>query len=374
MDALEGIARRFPLVARARPACSPLDKRVREICELARAASRGTGASRLPLAAQAHNKAALIASDCGLPDLARSLCQRQFGVYLHGQPLGAQEARYALEPIVNLARLLVRGGDRDGGYRLLDTVFQAVRCRTEVVIDGTPVSFQNLTDSDETHRTLVQWLWTVLLADATRALAGAGRWADALVHVEQHGGVGQRMLDGRQVAILAHCLAGDTACALVLLEESTLAESWEQTVAACLTLLCSKSGARPVETAVAAMVEHYLRLEPAPELVVFRTRLGLAVIDLAGGVEQPDAAQAASRLVNEAIAAEDGYVAREVLANKDRSIQLTSAEERKLSATLHSSGLGCSTIPHDLMVDLMAAVTMSETAMARHLDTKRAGS
>lgn len=74
------VTRRFPLVARPRPACPPLNERVKEVGDLATAAAEQTGTTGLSLAATAHNKAALIASDCGLADRARSLCQQQFGL------------------------------------------------------------------------------------------------------------------------------------------------------------------------------------------------------------------------------------------------------------------------------------------------------
>jgi hypothetical protein len=55
----------------------------------------------------------------------------------------------------------------------------------------------------------------VLLADGTRTLRG--RWNEALAHIEAHRGVGKRMLDGRQVAVLA---AGDTEQAAALLKDT----------------------------------------------------------------------------------------------------------------------------------------------------------
>jgi hypothetical protein len=168
MDALGHVAQRFPLVARARPTCPPLDERIREVCGLARAGAGQTG-DPLALAASAHNKAALIASDCGLPDLARSLCWQQFDIYLRARPWGAQAARFALEPVVNIARLLIRDGDGESAYELLDTLYPAVRFQTDAVIDGREVSFRGLTESNVDHRKLCQWLWTVLLGDGTRA-------------------------------------------------------------------------------------------------------------------------------------------------------------------------------------------------------------
>lgn len=367
MDA-DRIARRFPLVARPRPACPPLDLRVREVAELARAAAGQTGGG-LALAAAAHNKAALIASDCGLPDLARSLCWQQFDVYLRARPLGAQAARCTLEPIVNLARLLIREGNGTGAHQLLDTLYQAVRSRADAVIDGRQLSFRDLTGSDEDHRTLYQWLWTVLLADGTRALARAGRWDQALAYAEQHSGVGQRLLDGRQVAVLARCLAGDHASATALLDESALSEPWEQPVAACLSVLCLTLGVRPADSTTAAMVQHYLGLEPAPELMLFRARLGLTVIDLTGGITQPTAAQAAARLIQETVATGDGYAGRDVLAHEGCRAVLATSEKRAISATVRYSGLDRGAIPGNLMTDLLAAVKMSETATARNLAT-----
>lgn len=62
-----------------------------------------------------------------LPDLARSLCWQQFDVYLRARPLGAQVARYMLEPIFNLARLLIREGNGKGAHQLLNTLYHAVR-------------------------------------------------------------------------------------------------------------------------------------------------------------------------------------------------------------------------------------------------------
>jgi len=49
------------------------------------------------------------------------------------------------------------------------------------------------------------------------------------------------------------------------------------------------------------------------------------VIDLAGGTEQPDAAQAAAHLVGEAVTARDGYAARDILAHDGCRARLAGA-------------------------------------------------
>lgn len=358
------IARRFPQVARPRPACPPLADRVREITDLARAAERdGTVNS----ATVAQNKAALIASDCGMPDLARALCWRHTEVFLRAQPLGAQEARYALEPLVNLARLHIRDGDGDGAYLLLDTLNEAVRAKSEAVIDGRTVSFEHLTDSADDHQHVCQWLWAVLLGDGTRALVAAGQWDRARAHSEQHHGVGQRLFDGRQVEILVRCLGGQPTEALEYLNQTTLAEDWERPVAACLAVLChAAAGERPAD-AVEDMVKQYLALDVAPGLAVFRSRIGLAVLDLAPRTRQ---AEAFRRLIHEATTYGDGYVARDVLAHPVCRDDMTQNEFRTLSAAVDSAGLGQGDMPEHLQQSLLDAVAVSAGTIERHVSTR----
>jgi hypothetical protein len=371
MDALHEAARRFPLVARTRPACTPLDVRVREVGRLARGAVEGPDIDRLSLAAAAYNLAALIASDCGLPELAWSLCWCQFHVFERARPLTPRAGRYALEPLVNLARLRMRGGDGESAYQLLDALYSAVRFRTEAVIDGMTISFGDLMGADD-HGELRRWLWAVLLADGTRALVSARRWDLAYKRAMERGGVGQRLLDGRQVAVLARLVAGDRLSALAVLGESALSTPWEQCVAACLGVLCLKSSPISADSAIDEMVQRCLSFRPTPGLLAFAVRLGLAVIDLAGGIERPAAAQVATHLVRQAVAVGDGYAARDVLAHAGCRSLLDRDDEQALSAAVQASGVGGGTIPSHLFADLVTAVDISERAAARCLESPAA--
>lgn len=83
MDPTGPIARRFPLIARPRPACGPLNVRVGELCALADAAERDGNPSS---ASAVFNQAALLASDVGLPNLARAWCHRHAELYLRACP------------------------------------------------------------------------------------------------------------------------------------------------------------------------------------------------------------------------------------------------------------------------------------------------
>ncbi|MBU6531814.1 hypothetical protein ACGFWG_20365 [Streptomyces sp. NPDC048405] len=358
------IAKRFPLVARPRPACPPLAERVREITDLAAAAERD---GNVTSATVALNKAALIASDCGMPDLARTLCWRHAEAVLRTQPLGAQEARYALEPLVNLARLRIRDGDGHGAYHLLDSLTRAVRSKTEAVIDGRTTSFQHLTTSAADHQQVCQWLWTVLLGDGTRALVAAGEWDRARAHSRQHRGIGQRLFDGRQVEVIVRCLGEQSSDALTFLHTSHLVEPWEQSVAAALTVLCHRAAdEHPVEP-IDKMVQRYLALDSAPELAVFRSRVGLVVLDLSSKTRQ---AAAVRRLTCEAMTQTDGYVARDVLAHPVCRKALSHGEHRTLSAAIASAGLGQGHIPEPLTQALLAAASVSADVWERYVNRR----
>ncbi|MFD8352416.1 hypothetical protein ACFV1X_26190 [Streptomyces coelicoflavus] len=358
------LAKRFPLVARPRPACPPLAERVREITDLAAAAERD---GNVTSATVALNKAALIASDCGMPDLARTLCWRHAEAVLRAQPLGAQEARYALEPLVNLARLRIRDGDGHGAYHLLDSLNRAVRSKREAVIDGRTTPLQHLTTSAADHEQVCQWLWTVLLGDGTRALVAAGEWDRARAHSRQHQGIGQRLFDGRQVEVLVRCLSEQPSDALTFLHTSTLVEPWEQSVAAALTVLCHRAAdEHPIEP-IDKMVQHYLALDSAPELAVFRSRVGLVVLDLAPKTRQ---AEPMRRLTSEATTQADGYLARDVLAHPVCREELNQDERKTLSATVASAGLGQGNIPEPLAQALRDASAVAAGVWERHADRR----
>ncbi|MFF2213407.1 hypothetical protein [Streptomyces antibioticus] len=361
------IAQRFPLVARPRPACPPLAERVREITDLAAAAEHDGDVTP---AAVALNKAALVASDCGMPDLARALCWRHAEVLLRAQPLSAQEARYALEPLVNLARLLIRDGNGPDAYELLDSLNRAVRSKTEAVIDSRAMSFQAFTKSATDHRTVCQWLWTVLLGDGTRALISSGQWDRARAHSEHHRGVGQRLFDGRQVEVLFRCLGGQPKGALEFLNETTLVDDWEHCVAAALAVLCHRAADEHPVGPIDKMVQRYVALPTDPELAVFRSRVGLTLLDLS---PQTGQAEALRRLTHEATTHADGYVARDVLAHPVCREELSQDERRTLSAAVAAAGLGQGHIPEPLAQALRAAASASADVWERHV-TRRARS
>jgi hypothetical protein len=360
------LAERFPLVARTRPVCRALGARVAQVRALADLAARDTDES-LVRAAEAHNLAALIASDCGLPDLARTFCQRQAQVFLAARSFTTETAKPALQPLINLARLLIRDGDGDGAYHLLVDLFTAIKSRSEIGVAGQPIALGALISDDDDHCQIVQWLWAVLLADGTRALTRAGRWAEALQHVEQHKGVGQRMFDGRQVAVIAAATTGDAAGALALLEDTAPGDPWETAVTACLAVFCRQAACQPIALDVAAMLDSYQQLVPAPGLAVFQTRLGLSVIDLAGGVDHSGARDVAAGLARRAVEFRDGYAAREVLRHGGCLGMLPDDQARVLAELVEACALDRRELPEEAEAELLDALDISESAIRRQL-------
>ncbi|MFF0445803.1 hypothetical protein ACFYT4_05160 [Streptomyces sp. NPDC004609] len=356
MDPHGPTAQRFPLVARFRPACLPLPQRIRALVELADTAVRKADQG---LASAVYNQAALIASDLGLPNLARELCHQHAAAYLHACPLPGMSAIRGLEPVVNLARLQIRADRADEGRQRLLDLYGAVEAGAHARFDGVGIP-ADLTATEADRQEVRAWLWRVLLADGTRTLTTAGRWVEALKHIESHRGVGQRMLDGRQVAVLSALVSGDTTSAAALLHDTTPGDPWEQHVTACLTVLCRRDAQQPVDDHLAELIAAYLQRSPEPGMTVFDIRLGLTLLEAVGPAETPAAQDVVHALHCRTTEAEDGYAAREVLAHPLFPALATDREAQDCRALVRVCALGAGAIPGHLHGELAAALRASD--------------
>jgi hypothetical protein len=189
----------FPLVPRPRPPGLPLEARVAELATLATSAEHGNLQEKATRAAEVLNKAALIASDCGIPALARELCHRQYDLLAQSAPLPSWAVRLAMQPVLNIPRQLIRDGHGDNARAVLETLHAAALSRATAVIDGMRIDFGTLTSTTDGRKEACTLTWTALLADGTRALAQAGRWKEAADHAAAYRGTGARLLDaGKQ--------------------------------------------------------------------------------------------------------------------------------------------------------------------------------
>jgi hypothetical protein len=323
-------ARRFPLAPRPKPPCRPLAER---LARVARLAGQVADNADVPLrAAGACNLAALIASDCAMPDLARALCWSQFDAYQAARPApcGENTAKLILQPLVNLARLRIRGGDADAGRQILQSLYDAARSSSgQAVIDGRAVSLPALTAP--AREALTQWLWAVLLTDSLRALCRAGRWTDALRQAQEHDGIGQRLLDGRQVAVLAHASAGEQEEAWKILRETSDSEPWEHAVNLCLRAITEEGGTEPATTMTGA----YLAFSD-PGHPWFTACLGLTVAELAVPGGRHAAIGKAASIATES---RDAYIAAEILTSPVAGT-VTRGTLTDLNGMVIQSGLG----------------------------------
>lgn len=354
------IARRFPLISRARPPGLPLEVRVRELGQLARDRGEHDEHGHMIRAGEVCNKAALIASDCAMPHLARELCWRQHDIFDQARPLPAPAAKLALQPVLNIPRQLIREGDGDGAYQILDQLYRAARARTEIEVAGRRVTLRDVTCAPDDHKTVTTLLWAALLADGTRALAQAGRWQEAADHATRHRGVGDRLLDGRQVTILALVDRDDLDRAAEMVDDSVTEQPWEDAVASALRVYCQHVAGTTIARDVETMLDRALGLlkDNDPSTVVFRTRLAMTALDLAEGFDMAHIPALRNSIMRTAAA--DAYAARDVLAHPDLCSAMTTDQQRSLNALVRSSGLGRATMPPELLTDLLASVRVAE--------------
>lgn len=344
------LERWFPLVPRPRPPGHRLTDRVDTVVQDAVLAREGTGQEALDAASRVYNGAALIASDTGQQELARTWCWKHAEHYLAHLPLNATMAQRALEPVVNLTRLRIRAGEGGQAFAMLNALHEGVRTEQETVLDGRALPLDRITATEADHEELHRWVWAVLLGDGLRALTSAGRWDEAADQAQRHGGVGDRLFDGRQSVIIAHLLSGRAEQALVLIEGSTVQEPWEQALRAVLNLWCraelSDQTSREVDDFRTSVSQAFDVSRP-----LFSVRLGLAALHLLHrvGAETTDLTDTVTAIV---LRAEDGYAARDLLT----SWQTTADQNRRLTKVLDASGLVGASLPTHLHDQLTNAV------------------
>ncbi|OIK02568.1 hypothetical protein BIV25_03020 [Streptomyces sp. MUSC 14] len=357
------VAQRFPLVARPRPACLPLPQRVQALAELADTAQKQNNPS---VASTVFNQAALIASDIGLPDLARTMCTQHAAAYLCATPLSPKAAVRALEPAVNLVRLQLRAGHPDTGRQLLLTLFHGITHDKPTQVESIAIP-ANLVATEADRKKVRTWLWAVLLADGTRALTSAGHWNDALNHIQHHRGLAQRMLDGRQVAVLAALATGDATHADHLLMGTKPGEPEEAMVAGCLTVLCHRVAGRPWQHSLQDLVTTYLDYPALEGLAAFRARLGLVVLDLIDSPEDPAAQHVVADLHRRALESNDGYAARDALSHSLSKELATDAEAKGCLRLLSACALQSGVLPPEVRAQIDGALRTSRLVIRESL-------
>lgn len=323
---LPAAIRYLPLVPRPRPAALPLQQRLTELDELVHQAQHAHDATEgVTRACEAMNKAALLASDTGHSDLAAALCWQQYETFLPAIPLTAQEATFALQPLVNLGRLAIRTGNPSDAYTLLESLLAAADHDAPTHVLGRPCPVGGLVVSATDRAELRRFLWAVLLADGTRALCAAGRWQDAVEHLHHYNGIGARLLDGRQVAVLSALHRRDSNTATRLLATTGCTQGWEHAVAACLTTMTRLVSGQDSSAATTTMVDAVLHLPSTPGGAVFAARLGVLACELA-----PEHQTLVNHVLFGVLESDDAHAANAVLGSPVVALKLTKDQRQAL--------------------------------------------
>ncbi|WP_435204906.1 hypothetical protein [Micromonospora sp. bgisy143] len=359
--------RYFPLLGRPRPDCPALPLRLKEIADSAETAiqKREHG---MPDAAHTLNKAALIASDAGMPDLARKLCWQHINAYHHkGRPLSILEARYMLEPVLNLARLQIRADHGASALRLLEAMYDAVTHRTDLIVDDQSLPTSTLDGGASERRKLREWVWLQLLGEGIRILALSNRWADAAALAQKHNGIGGHLMEGRQAAIIAACVQGKPDQGRKILGSSILTQPWERQVAVCLNLVCAAPTDAGAGHHLMIATENLATPISALNYASYRARLGLATAILASPTRAEVVADMLHRTAQRAIDSKDGYAARDILSFREPIGGITSDQRTDLSRTAADAGLAPARLSERSLKQVSEIVALAESALVAAL-------
>ncbi|WP_344668889.1 hypothetical protein [Catenulispora yoronensis] len=352
-----------------RPRCAELPQRIEEIADLARTATDQPGLGneeRLNRVCAALNLAALVAADCGLPDLAIDFCERQFQIFHAAWPVTGNTAICALQPVVNLARLANRRGDHEAAYQSFDELNNAVHHGDAIAVNGVAVSFAGFTTSASDLSLAAPWLRDVLRVEGTRALTMAGRWQAATEHAARYDDSPERLREHRQVLAVSQILDGQAAVATSLILESVMTEAWERAVALCLRLFAAQSvGDNDTEAATSlGEAVALLRLSHERRTAVFRCRLGSVAIDLIGPSSPNDALLLEAQLFADAAGSDDAYVARELLSHSLAWSMPAPQQFAPLAEMVQKAGLDAGGVPEPTLAALRDSVGVAEAVLS----------
>jgi hypothetical protein len=180
-----------------------------------------------------------------------------------------------------------------------------------------------------------------------------------------HRGIGNRLLDGRQIMIMSLIARDRADQAITMIDASTPAEPWEITVADLLRVGCrpetSPARQEQLDHAVHGALA-FIRQFPEPTTAVFRVRVGLTAFDLAGGQSAPRISDLRAAVLD--TARRDAYAARDVLQHPGMRSQMTGQQQHELGDVLTAAALGTKYLPPDDLNTLMASVRQGEDQLS----------
>jgi hypothetical protein len=362
---------RLPLVCRPHLHYPSFNARIEEVSACAAKSTLDIPPTdRINAACATWNLAALIASDCGLPDYAEELCLRQLRLFRQVWPVTGDTAIAALQPLVNLVRLTARTGQKNLAYDELTALHHTVHHGGLLIVHGHTIDLTGFTD-DATRQRIRPWLRFLMLDDGTRLLASTAQWAKAAAHAAVYDDTCNRLTEARQTQAVAALAEGDSDRAAYVIGSATVAAPWETVVADVLHYLARDTTAGSTSAdypALTTTVNNLFHTAPA-HTRMFRTRLALMVTELAppGSTAQVDLH---GTIVHDVLEGGDFYAAREILrrgttpTNEPRRIQLEDIVRR--------AGLGAGCLPEGALPVIEEATRIAGGSLKRCLRPRRA--
>jgi hypothetical protein len=175
-----------------------------------------------------------------------------------------------------------------------------------------------------------------------------------------HRGIGTRLLDGRQIKIMALLEQGRHQEAAAVIDASVPAEPWETAVTAILRGYCQQQAtpATPAEPSDAIEKAIELLGQGEPTTAAFRSRAGLTALDLAA--DQPEASTAQLHDAIAQLAATDAYAARNALGHPIMRARMTCHREQQLARVIKAAGFGAGHLTPGHMDAVTTAVGQAE--------------
>ncbi|MFI1886035.1 hypothetical protein [Streptomyces jumonjinensis] len=361
--AVQRASARLPLVRRSHLVYPSFATRIEELRTCAeRSARPGPLTGRIDAACATWNLSALIASDCGLPELAADLCIRQLHLFQAAWPVSGDVAIAALQPMANLIRLTARSGATGTAYQQLVDLCQAVHHGGAVTLHGQRIDFTPFA-TPATVRHIQPWLRFLMVDDGTRLLAATSQWAEAAQHAIIYDPEPSRLFDSRQARIVASWHANDSDTANALLDEALITEPWEDAVRQLLRHGSETLAGRARDGLFTAVLNSARTAVEAtePHTRMFRVRLVRTVIALAPANSQKLTEPLCRTVLDETQKAGDAFAAREILRSP---IPITNAKQRMdLESLVHNGNLGQGAIPATDLTTMEEALDLAGVSL-----------
>jgi hypothetical protein len=362
--AVHRAAARFPLVCRPHLTYPSFTARIEELRTCAdRSAQAEPLNDRINAACATWNLSALIASDCGLPDLAADLCLRQLRLFQAAWPVSGDTAIAALQPMVNLIRLTARAGNPHTAYQQLADLHHAVHHGGTVTLHGQPIDLTRFTTPATVHH-IQPWVRFLMTDDGTRLLAATGQWPKAAQHATTYDTEPNRLHDSRQARTIAAWHANDPDAANTLLDQAHTTEPWESAVRQLLRHGTATIAGRAQDELFTTVVDTARTAieTTAPHTRMFRVRLARTVVTLAPANSHTLTDPLCRTVVDDTEEGGDAFAAREILRSPT---PMTNDQQRKtLEALVYDGGLGRGTIPASDLTSMNDALAIAGPSLA----------